>query len=204
MFVSRDTETRKTHGLFMSTPDRLMAWRCSPLSGHSNHKKPVLDLIVASDATWRHRSGSTLAKVMACCLTTPSYYLNKCWIIISQVLWHFYLNAILLEISKDNIHLRWKSYISNHCQISLQWRHNGCDSTSNHRHLDWFTQPFLQAKIKENMKVLCHWSLWWEFTGVTDEFPAQTASNAENVSIWWRHHGEGSSSKLGPIYHATL
>ena len=27
-----------------------------------------------------------------------------------------------------------------------------------------------------------------EFTG-TGEFPAQIASNAENVSIWWRHHG---------------
>ena len=25
---------------------------------------------------------------------------------------------------------------------------------------------------------------------VTDEFPAQRASNAENVSIWWRHHAE--------------
>ena len=24
---------------------------------------------------------------------------------------------------------------------------------------------------------------------VTDEFPTQRASNAENVSIWWRHHG---------------
>ena len=24
---------------------------------------------------------------------------------------------------------------------------------------------------------------------VTGEFPAQKASNAENVSIWWRHHG---------------
>ena len=23
----------------------------------------------------------------------------------------------------------------------------------------------------------------------TGEFPAQVASNAENVSIWWRHHG---------------
>ena len=23
---------------------------------------------------------------------------------------------------------------------------------------------------------------------VTEEFPAQMASNAENVSIWWRHH----------------
>ena len=31
-------------------------------------------------------------------------------------------------------------------------------------------------------------SLCGEFTAVTGEFPAQTASNAENVSIWWRHH----------------
>ena len=32
-----------------------------------------------SDAIWRHRSGSTLAQVMACCLTAPSHYLNQCW-----------------------------------------------------------------------------------------------------------------------------
>ena len=29
-----------------------------------------------------------------------------------------------------------------------------------------------------------------EFTGA-GEFPAQMASNAENVSIWWRHHSDG-------------
>ena len=31
---------------------------------------------------WRNKSGSTLAQVMACCLTAPSYYLNQCWLII--------------------------------------------------------------------------------------------------------------------------
>ena len=40
-----------------------------------------------SDAIWRHRSGSTLAQVMACCLTAPSHYLNQCWLI-SKVQWH--------------------------------------------------------------------------------------------------------------------
>ena len=35
-----------------------------------------------SDAIWRHRSGSTLAQVMACCLSAPSSYLNQCWLII--------------------------------------------------------------------------------------------------------------------------
>ena len=31
-----------------------------------------------NDAIWRQESGSTLAQVMACCLTAPSHYLNKC------------------------------------------------------------------------------------------------------------------------------
>ena len=39
--------------------------------------------------------------------------------------------------------------------------------------------------MKENIKAPRHWPLCGEFTG---EFPAQMASNAENVSIWWRHH----------------
>ena len=38
---------------------------------------------------WRHRSESTLAHVMACCLMAPSHYLNnQCWIIMKGVLWH--------------------------------------------------------------------------------------------------------------------
>ena len=40
------------------------------------------------DAIWRHRSGSTLAQAMACCLTVPGHYLNQCWLMISDVLWH--------------------------------------------------------------------------------------------------------------------
>ena len=41
-----------------------------------------------SDVIWRQGSGSTLAQVMACCLTAPSHYLNQCWLLISEVLWH--------------------------------------------------------------------------------------------------------------------
>ena len=41
-----------------------------------------------SDTIWRHKSGSTLAQVMACCLTAPSHYLNQCWHIIRKVQWH--------------------------------------------------------------------------------------------------------------------
>ena len=43
------------------------------------------------------------------------------------------------------------------------------------------------AQIKENIKAPRHWPLCGKVTG-TGEFPTQMASNAENVSIWWRHH----------------
>ena len=41
-----------------------------------------------SDVIWRQGSRSTLAQVMACCLTAPSHYLNQGWLMISKVLWH--------------------------------------------------------------------------------------------------------------------
>ena len=39
-----------------------------------------------------------------------------------------------------------------------------------------FTQPFIQAQMKENIKAPRHWPLCAEL------FPAQKASNVENVS----------------------
>ena len=44
-----------------------------------------------------------------------------------------------------------------------------------------FTQPVIEAQIKENIKAPRHWPLCGEFSG---EFPAQMASNAENVFYW--------------------
>ena len=67
-----------------------------------------------------------------------------------------------------------------------------------------FTQPFIQAEIKENVKAPRHWPLCGEFTG-TGEFSAQRASYAENVSIWWRHHGTWSvaftATQTGAHHH---
>ena len=52
-----------------------------------------------------------------------------------------------------------------------------------------FTQPFIRAQIKGNIKARVTGLCAWNSPG-TGEFPAQMASNAENVSIWWRHHGK--------------
>ena len=69
-----------------------------------------------------------------------------------------------------------------------------------------FTQALNQAQIKENIKAPRHWPLWGEFNG--DRWiPAQRASNAENVSIWWRHHHRchdydlGMKNEVGLYFH---
>ena len=43
----------------------------------------VLNSLWPRDMLWRHRSGSTLAQVMACCLMAPSHSPNKYWLIIN-------------------------------------------------------------------------------------------------------------------------
>ena len=48
----------------------------------------IINSLWPSDAIWWQRSGSTLAQVMACCLTAPSHNLNQCWLIISKLQWH--------------------------------------------------------------------------------------------------------------------
>ena len=50
----------------------------------SNH----VNSLSSSDALWWYKSRSTLAQVMACCLMAPSHYLNQCWLIVGEVLWH--------------------------------------------------------------------------------------------------------------------
>ena len=48
-------------------------------------------------------------------------------------------------------------------------------------------QPFVQAQSKENIKDPRHW-FGEGNPPVTGGFSSQKASNAENVSIWLRHH----------------
>ena len=79
--------------------------------------------------------------------------------------------------------------------MSLQWRHNGQDGVSNHQHNDWFLKRLFRRRSQKTSKLrvtgLCAGN-----SPVPGELPAQRASNAENVSIWWRHHD--SSQKSAP------
>ena len=66
----------------------------------------------------------------------------------------------------------------------LQWRHIKHDGVSNHRRLDCLLNCLFRRRSKKTSKFrvtgLCEGN-----SPVSGEFPAQRASNAENVSIWW-------------------
>ena len=66
-------------------------------------------------------------------------------------------------------------------QYTLQWRHNGQDGVSNHQPHDCLLNRLFKRRSKKSPKLRA--------TGRGPvNSPAQRASNAENVSIWWRRH----------------
>ena len=82
----------------------------------------------------------------------------------------------------------WNRYV-----WSLQWRHNECECVSNHQPHECLLNSLFRRRSKKTSKLrvtgLCEGN-----SPVTGEFPAQRASEAENVSIWWRHHGFNKSA----------
>ena len=71
--------------------------------------------------------------------------------------------------------------------MPLLWRHNGRDGITNHQPHDCLLNRLFRRRSKKTSKLhvtgLCVGN-----SPMTGEFPAQKASDVENVSIWWRHH----------------
>ena len=101
----------------------------------------------------------------------------------------------MLGIDKKSMinHIKVLFYISSlvsdstDLHAALQWRHNGRDGVPYHQPRDCLLNRLFRRRSKKTSKLrvtgLCVGN-----SSVTDEFPAQMTSNAENVSIWWRHH----------------
>ena len=79
----------------------------------------------------------------------------------------------------------WRIPVSEN--YSSQWRHNEHNGVSNHQPHDCLLNRLFGFRSKKTPKLrvtgLCEGN-----SPVTGEFPPQRASNAENVSIWWRYH----------------
>ena len=70
----------------------------------------------------------------------------------------------------------------------LQRRHNDHDGISNHLPHGCLLNRLFSRRSKKTSKLRVTGLSVGNSPG-TGEFPAQMASYAENVSIWWRHHG---------------
>ena len=74
---------------------------------------------------------------------------------------------------------------------------NGRDSVSNHQPHGCLLNLLFEHRSKKTPKLrvtgLCAGN-----SPETGKFPAQMASNAENVSIWWRHHDIWTGNKPLP------
>ena len=98
----------------------------------------------------------------------------------------------------------WPSYLYNENPIpgntvfTLLRRHNGLDGISNLQPHECLLKRSFRRRSKKTSKLratgLCAGN-----SPETGEFPAQMATNAENVSIWWRHN----DIEMGPNWLAS-
>ena len=99
-------------------------------------------------------------------------------ILISSLI--FYINVQPFE--------RWHSRVVSWSIVpSSHYSENERDGVSNHRRLDCLLSRLFKPRSKKTPKLRVT-SLCEGNSPMTGEFPAQRASNAENVSIRWRHH----------------
>ena len=98
------------------------------------------------------------------------------------------------NFSRKYLRLRWILNMA-YRYGSLRWRHNDHAGVSNHQPHGCLLNRLFRRKSKKTSKLRVTGLCAGNSPG-TGEFPAQMASYAENVSIWWRHHGPFVSSLL--------
>ena len=97
-------------------------------------------------------------------------------------------NIIVRDVGSPNSVAGCIVSCQHHSACTSQWRHNERDGVSNHQPRDCLLNRVFSRRSKKTSNL--------RFTGlcegnspVTGELSIPRASNAENVSIWWRHHG---------------
>ena len=83
---------------------------------------------------------------------------------------------------------------------TLLWRRNGRDGVLIHQPLDCLLNHLFRRRSNKTSKFRVT-GLCAENSPVTGEYPAQMASNAENISIWWHRHDMIISTYTTKEYH---
>ena len=122
------------------------------------------------------------------------------------ILHHKSLANLVVEVGTSHSHqiLLQRYNHKTHVKLSmgliapLQCRHNGHDSVSNHQPHDCLLNRLFRRRSKKTSK-LCVTGLCAGNSPGTGEFPAQMASHAEYVSIWWRHHALSKTWRMSNV-----
>ena len=100
---------------------------------------------------------------------------------IPGLLWGESFSESQCAINTEIVSISWRHHAF--LSFSLYWRHKERDGVSNHRRPDCLLNHVFRRRSKKTSKFrvtgLC---------GGNSPVPSQRSSNAENVSIWWRHH----------------
>ena len=95
--------------------------------------------------------------------------------------------SLWLSFEVDSYHKVIHDYQQIYLSNTLRWRHNGHDCFSNLQPHHCLLNRLFGCRSKKTSKLRVTGLCAGNSPG-TGEFPTQMASNAENVSIWWRHH----------------
>ena len=126
---------------------------------------------------------STSVQLMVWCHEGTSHCLNQC----SQRIVSSYDVTGSQWYKIERSYLIWTSFREKAwtIPITLHWRHNGRDGASNLQPHHCLINRLFRCRSKKTSKRRVTGLCAGNSTG-TGELPAQMASNAENVSIWWR------------------
>ena len=115
-------------------------------------------------------------------------------------MWEFTQNAkVYNDLPLPSILRTMRYYV----YMALQWRHNGHDSVSNLQPRHCLLNRLFGCRSKKTSKPRVTGLCVGNSPG-TVEFSAQMASIAENVSIWWRHHGRADVLVWIAVVRQTL
>ena len=145
-------------------------------------------VVIQHSAVWFHRKSKWCINYIInflCCRC------NACKNIHTFIIWPFSYHQ---NITDQRFIPNWEKPLFRariHGGGTLHWRHNEHDGVSDHQPRDCLFNRLFMRRSRDTSKLrvtgLCVGN-----SPVTGEFPAQRASSAENVSIWWRHHGKWS------------
>ena len=114
-----------------------------------------------SDTIWRQKSGSTLAQVMACCLTAPSHYLNQCSLIITVKSNDIHIRVISQEMPQPSI---TKIYLKITC-LKFHSNFPGANEFMHHlmKSLGWVVLNMTQLhSARHEPLVRLNNKIWWQ------------------------------------------